>query len=176
MTQRLLKLCNIAQKAYISWTIPLLPRWLFLQNVECQPSITRAIVIINAKVYPPLRRCKRSARIDYMFLTFLIEYGWVLGALCMFTLMGSFLTALYDFSKNYILAAPLGGILILSLGTSAFYIFAGLPLKTSSLVTILFSSSSFFLITLYFYPPKFKNSDFIKRLGRNIPTLARFFI
>ena len=70
-----------------------------------------------------------------MFLTFITEYSWVVATLLMLTLTGGFvLTPFYDTQKNYLIAAPLAGILILSLGTAALYITLGLSLKLSSSV------------------------------------------
>lgn len=94
-----------------------------------------------------------------MLITFLTEYSWVIVTLLIMTLTGSFvLTPFYDAKKNYLMAAPLAGILILSLGTAALYITMGLSLKVSSILTILICST-ITLITLFFCPPKFKKTE-----------------
>lgn len=94
-----------------------------------------------------------------MLLTFITEYTWVIGALCILTMTGGFIIAPFqDSQKNYLVAAPLAGILVLSLGISALYIVVGLSVKTSSL-TIIILCSSLTLITLFFCPPTFKKSD-----------------
>ena len=103
-----------------------------------------------------------------MFLTFITEYSWVVATLLMLTLTGGFvLTPFYDTQKNYLIAAPLAGILILSLGTAALYITLGLSLKLSSILTILVCSGVT-LITLFFCPPKFKETK--------LPSLVIVFI
>ncbi len=94
-----------------------------------------------------------------MLLTFLVEYSWVVATILILTVTGGFiLTPFYDGQKNYLMAAPLAGILILSLGTAALYIILGLSLKTSSLLTILMCSGAT-LITLFFCPPRFNKSE-----------------